>query len=212
MSGFFQGMSESLSPHAKKLNDTISIQGAAIYAKLHAIERATLDVGRGDLGDHWDRILIKQKMKAGETIIPREVPLNEIFLIQCIASDGVQEKSPPFVITANGLLVESVVKEGLGFEGISGNQVFMPGEKVEVTAREEGNINCVITIIRRLMPVEKATTQLGRGTEFFSPNNTHEIARDVIMSPNGEWTEPQPETAETEGLKEVVPANQNAFR
>ncbi len=207
--GVFDGLSEALHPHVNALNDTISVHGAAIYGKLHAIEKASLDLARGDIGDYWDRILLKKKMATGETVVLREVPLNEIFLIQAIASDGVQEKSPAFAIFANNMLIQAVPKESVGFNGVGGDQIFLPGEKVEINAREEGNINCVITIIRRVLPVEKASTQYGRETEVFSPNNTHEIARDVIMSPNGVWSEPAPEVAKGEGLTEVLPVHSN---
>jgi hypothetical protein len=202
---FFDGLSEALAPHTNKLNDTIAVHGSAIYAKLHAIEKANSDLARGDIGDHWDRIIIKRHFEAEENFVVREVPLSEIFSIQAIVVDGIKEKSPAFIILGGGVMIHSVIKEGIGFEGIGGDQIFLPGEKVEVQAREAGNINCVITVIRRLSPVEKAAQQMGRGTEFYGPHNVHEVSRDVIMSRNGLWTEPQPEVAAEEGLKETLP-------
>jgi hypothetical protein len=204
--GLFDSFSEALAPHASKLNDTLAFHSAAIHNKLHAIEVAVSDLGRGDIGNKWQRFSIQKKLESGVEFEIGVCPVNEMWLIQSISSDGVQEKSPPFVILANGILIESIIKEGLGFEGIGGNQVVMPGEKLSIIARETGNVNCVITIIRREYPVQKKLTDMGKDTDRYSPKAMHDPARDEIESRTGQYTEQQAELAGT-GDKILVYCN-----
>lgn len=200
--GIWEGLSEALKPHTDKLGQDAAFHTAAIHNKLHAIELAVRDAGRGDIGDKWQRFQIKKRFASGEDEEIATCPMNEIWLIQAISSDGVQEKSPAYVIEANEVLIESVIKEGLGFEGISGNQVVMPGEELTITARAEGNINCVITVIRREYPVIKKARDMGRGTELFSPRQTHNVERDEILSRLDQYGSREGAIAATEGRTE----------
>jgi hypothetical protein len=202
--GLFDELSKALTPHSKRLNENIGFQGALLHRKLHAIEHAVHDLGRGDIGDHWQRFVIKRKFGANEQVEVMLCPINEIFLIQAISSDGVQEKSPAYVLEANGVLLESVIKEGLGFEGIGGNQVVLPGETLTITARAEGNINCVVTVIRRPYPGIKITTEFGRDSDQYSHRNVHETARDVIASKTDIYTEPVAEIDPTRGRHDIA--------
>lgn len=198
--GIWDGLSEILGPHIAKMDEHLAFHTAAIHGKLGAIERAVSDLGRGDIGNKWQRIVINRKFAENEEFEVATVPINEIFLIQAISSDGVQEKSPPYVILANGILLESIVKEGLGFEGIGGNQVGLPGERLSVIARAAGSINCVITFIRMPYPTTGVSFDRGKGTERTSARNTHEISRDAIAERIPQtYAEPAPQTIGSEG-------------
>lgn len=199
----FDGLREALDPHTKNLQTTLHVHFQATNTRLERIEKAVLDAGRGDIGDHWQRFQIRKKFAAAETVEIGACPMNEIWLIQSISSDGVQEKSPAFTIEANNILIESIIKEGLGFEGIGGNQVIMPGETLFVTSRAEGNVNCTITVIRRLLPVVPIVADMGKDTEQYSPKNTHEISRDAIgQTLASVYQEGPPQLAPTEGRRE----------
>ena len=197
--GFFDGLTEALAPHSEKLRQDMLFHGTAIHGKLHAIERAIFDLGRGDIGNKWQRFSVQRKFAEAEDFEVGTCPVNEMWLIQAISSDGVQEKSPAYVVLANGILLESVVKEGLGFEGVGGNQVVMPGERLSITARASGNLNCVITVIRRQYPTTPTMTDMGRDADRYSPRSTHDPARDEITSRTGQFVEQPSELAPTEG-------------
>lgn len=195
--GLIEQLSEALKPHTDKLGQDAAFHMRAVHNKLHAIENAVNDLGRGDIGSKWQRFQIKKKFEGAETFEIGVCPVNEIWLIQALSSDGVQEKSPAYVILANGVLIESVIKEGLGFEGIGGDQVVLPGETLELVTRAAGSINCVITIIRREYPVIKKSTDYGRDTDRFdrSDRSTHDVNRDQLMQRLGStYHEAPPET------------------
>lgn len=197
--GLFDGLAEALDPHSKKWQHMFSLHMQGVNNRLEAIERATSDLGRGDIGNHWQRFQIKRKFESGEEFEIGICPANEMWLIQSISSDGVQEKSPPYVLLANGLLIESVIKEGLGFEGVGGNQVVMKGERFSILAREAGSINCVVTIIRRTLPVSEWQYDNGRANKQVAGKNTHEIDRDAILARTLQYREPAAEVRPSEG-------------
>jgi hypothetical protein len=198
----WNGLSEAMDPHIKSTQAAATLHMAALQTRLHSIERAVSDLGRGDIGNKWQRFSVRRKFLAGEQFEVGTCPINEIWLLQALSSDGVQEKSPAYVIEANNVLIESIIKEGLGFEGIGGDQVILPGEIMTMTARAEGNINCTITIIRRAYPVSHIAFDKGKDTDMYSPRNTHEDERDVIMSRTGLWREP--------GIAEIAPTEGRA--
>lgn len=200
--GIWDGLSEAILPHREKVRQDAALHVTALHNRLYAIENAVHDIGRGDIGDKWQRFQVKRKFAAGEDEEVGTCPMNEIWLIQAISADGVQEKSPAFVIEANEVLIESVIKEGLGFEGISGNQVVMPGEELTITARAEGNINCVITLIRREYPVIKKLRDMGRSTERYSPKAIHDVNRDEILSRLDQYGPREHAISPTEGRAE----------
>jgi hypothetical protein len=102
-------------------------------------------------------------------------------------------------------MLESVIKEGLGFEGIGGNQVVLPGEQLTITARESGNVNCTITIIRQLIPTNRVMADYGKGTEVHSPKQIHDIARDEIAQRIPDLYGPREGVnVPTEGLTESI--------
>lgn len=194
------GLKEALDPHVKTATEHTAFHMAALHTKLGAIENAVHDLGRGDIGDKWFRVVIKKTFAAAETVELFQCPLNEMFLIQCISSDGVQEKTPAFVLEANGVLIESIIKEGLGFEGIGGNQVLLPGEVLAVTSRAAGSINCVITGIRRVTPVIPTSADIGKDVRRSAMRNTHEVSRDAIAERIPQtYQEPSPQTLASEG-------------
>lgn len=197
--GLFASLREAIRPHAENLNGEIALQGARLHSRLARIEGAVSDLARGDIGDNWQRFVVRGKKKA-EEIELGICPLNEIWLIQSIASDGVQEKSPACVLLVNGILLESVIKEGLGFEGISGNAVVLPGESLTFLAREEGNFNLVVTLIRRQIPVVtlQDKTRDIPSSDRHPPRSIHEPERDAILG-RVQYTESPPEVAATEG-------------
>lgn len=197
--GLFDGLAEIIDPHVREARAQIALHAQSLDMRLQGIEKQVSNLGRGNFGDKWQRFVIKRKFTENETYEVGVCPINEIWSIQAIATDGVQEKSPSFIIMANGVLLETVNKEGLGYEGIGGNQVVLPGERLEVLARAEGNINCVITVIRMKDADVPLPTEYGRSSEQFSPKATHEIARDEIASRTDQYTEPAPAVAATEG-------------
>jgi len=199
----FDGLREALTPHRQKLEASAHVHFAGVNHRLQKIEQAVFDLGRGDIGNRWQRFQVKRNFTGAETIELAQVPVNEMWLIQAISSDGIQEKSPAFVIESGGVLIESVIKEGIGFEGIGGDQVFMPGEEITVTTRGAGKVNCTITIIRRQLPSPTIVEDRGPSAERYSERNVHEVGRDVIMSPNGIWGEVPPEVSPTEGRLET---------
>lgn len=195
-----QSLRDALTPHVNTLVDHGAFHAAAIHNKLSAIEKAVSDLGRGDIGNKWQRIVIKKAFAGAETVELIQCPLNEIMLIQSISSDGVQEKSPAFILEANGILIESIIKEGLGFEGIGGNQVLLPGEVLSVTSRAAGNVNCVITVIRQPIPMNPVSADVGHDVRRASMRNTHETSRDAIAERMPQtYQEPTPQTISSEG-------------
>jgi hypothetical protein len=194
-------LSAALTPHREAMQEHLAFQGVALHNRLHAIEQAVNDLGRGDIGNKWQRIVTNKTLTSGEDVELGICPINEIWLIQAIASDGVQEKSPPFVVLANKVLIASIIKEGIGFEGIGGNQILLPGERLSVVARETGAVNFTITFIRRPYPGVKIPTDMGRSAERFSPRSTHDTGRDEIASRTDRYSEQAPELAATEGRR-----------
>lgn len=199
--GIFKDLSDALKPHSDKLNATIALERAALDGRLQRIEAAMSDLGRGDIGNKWQRFVVNGKLKAELKEIGT-CPINEMWLIQAIAADGVQEKSPPCVLLASGVLIESIIKEGLGFEGVGGNQVLLPGEVLSILPREEGSYNISILIIRRPLPVIPTATQYGRDADVFGTKGTHDENRDMIAARLGPYPE-QPAIVEaSEGRRE----------
>lgn len=200
--GFIDEISKMLGGHIQTMDKHLQFHGAALHQRLHSIEHAISDLGRPDFGDKYFRIVVKKKIEAGEIGTAIElytVPINEIFLIQSIAADGVQEKSPAYILNSNGILIESIIKEGLGFEGIGGNQVLLPGETLELVPRAAGSINCVITVVRKVLPSSPMNFDKGIGTERVSPRTLHDPRRDEILSRTSTYVEQPAEIAPTEG-------------
>jgi hypothetical protein len=194
-------LQEAFSPHASRLNQTIANAAVIIDKRLKIIERALV---REDIYEHWQRFIIKRKFSSGEEFIVAEAPMNEMFAIQAISSDGVQEKSPAYVILANGILIESVIKEGLGFEGVSGSQVVLPGETLSIVARAEGNINCVFTVIRKPYTYQPLPRHAANNVPLLQGSNTHEPERDLIATAQDRWQESPRETGTVEKKPIVV--------
>lgn len=190
---------EAFEPLFHRGSNQLQIHAINIANRIRDLESAVSDLGRGDINDHWQRIQVKKTFAGAEIIELGVCPRNEIWLIQAIAADGVQEKSPAFTLEAENVLIMSVPKEGLGNEGIGGDQAILTGERLFMNVRAAGSINCTITFIRQQKPEKAVIKDMGRGTEQYSPNNTHEVSRDLIESRSGLWTEPAPETAATEG-------------
>ena|SRR5271165_200912 len=186
--GFIDEVNKQLTPHATKLNTTIASASAFLHSKLDSIEQAIRESASADWNDHWFRISVKRKLKA-EPIELAEVPINEIWAVYSIVTDGIQEKSPAFVVTADGPLIFSVIKEGIGGETPGGDIVILPGESLIIIPREEGNFSFTITVIRRQIPTRAITPATGRNVPAVEPINVHDPERDIITSKTGIYGE-----------------------
>lgn len=195
--GLFDGLAEVLHPHATKLNDTISLHGANISNKLDRIASAKGDQERGDVGDNWHRVNFKHTFSGEEEQELASPKKNEIYLIQSIVADGIFNKSPAFLILADGAMIASGIKEAVGAENFGGDAVILPGETAVVLARAAGTISLTMTVIRRKLPVvPRVARQFDNpSSDRITPVNTHDPARDIIESRTGQYVEHPPESA-----------------
>lgn len=196
--GLFDELSKALAPHAHKLNDTLTLQGALLHTRLARIEDALLD--RPLTIDAWFRMHIGPAQFTGEE--PRElavVPMNEVWLFQAIVSDGVKVTSPAYVIECGGNLISSVIAQGVGTEKLGGDVVGLPGEKIVLTARTTGTVSACFHIVRRQLPAQKLPKAPSASTEGVVGSNTHDPARDLVTARVGTYQELPPEIADSTG-------------
>ena len=181
---------EAVDPFANSLNKTIATTGMLIHNKLDRIEKATFDLGRADVGDKWFRINIQKELTEKVAVELAEVPMNEIWKIESITTDGITEKSPAFIVTIDGAnLVFSAIKEGVGTETVGGDMVALMGETLEITARTTGKVRATIYITRRRLPVVAHPDITGEPGGLLEPYQTHDPKRDIIASETGQWIE-----------------------
>src|SRR2546430_4870921 len=198
--GLLDDISNILTPHASRLNQTIASTGVFLHSKLDAIEEAIRESAQADWNDRWFRLNFKKKIKGEEELA--ECPVNEIWAIQAITVDGLQEKSPAFIVLLDQrILLFSVIKEGLGTENVSGNIVVLPGETISILAREEGAFSFTIHMLRHKIQV-KPTMQHSRAGELVQGRNTHDPERDIIRSKTGIYVG---SPRETESVDPTVP-------
>ncbi len=204
----FDELGKVLSPHARKLNETIAVQGQLIHNKLSRIESAVSDLGRADFGDKWNRIRINIKPAGEELIEIGVVPLNEVWLIQYIVVDGVQSKNPAFVLEAGSSMIAVIGKEENANIKTAGDAVALPGEKLVILARAAGTISGSVNVIRKLTPDLAARDRAfdSRSEELEQTETTHNPDRDLITSATGQYKE-KPAELNQPGL--IVPSIQN---
>jgi len=191
--GLLDELDKVLKPHSHRLNENLATQGNLIHGRLEGIQNAVDDLGRPDFGDHWFRIPLRGKL-AAEPIELGTVPMNEVWAVQAIAINGQVLKTPAFTLQGSGAIVFAAEKEKNEYQNISGNIVFMPGERVELIPAAEGVFAATISIIRRQIPDIPRRAQMGHSAERIEATNTHEPSRDVIESRTGQYVEPAPET------------------
>lgn len=196
--GLLDELSRVLAPHSHRLNENIATQGNLIHGRLAGIQNAIDDLGRPDFGDHWFRIPLRGKL-AAEAIELGTVPMNEIWAVQAIAINGQALKTPAFTISASGAIVFASEKEKNEYQNISGNIVFMPGERVELLPGAEGTFAATISIIRRQIPDRAHPAATGHSAERLESTNTHDPQRDVIESRTGQYREIPGETGNFSG-------------
>lgn len=199
--GIFKDLSDALHPHAERLNATIALERAALDGRLQRIEGAVSDLGKGDIGNKWQRFVVKGKLKAEE----REIgvcPPNEIWLIYFLASDGEKEKSPAAVLLASGVLLTALSKEQVLQQGVGGDQVILPGESLIFLPGAEGNYNFTILVIRRPIPTIPTATQYGRDADVFGTKGTHDENRDMIPNRVNVNYQEQAPTVDPQGRRE----------
>lgn len=187
---------QSLAPHADRLNTTIASGAFLLHNRLERIEEAVSDMGRPDVGDRWVRLAFKREFKENEKFELAEIPPNEIWLPQSLVTDGVQNKSPAYIICGDEetKLYFSVIKEGIGTETTGGDMVFLTGETIFIIPRATGTIGFTMHLIRRRIPVIPKIRQAAAGDPLLQGRNTHEVQRDLVASANGQWTESPRET------------------
>jgi hypothetical protein len=200
--GFIDELGKMLRPHSMALNQNIQQQGSLIHSILDSIEDAIRYAPTVE--DRWERIRFYKELAAEEMVELREVPVDEIWLIQAIVADGVHAKSPPGVIQANGLLISSLIKEYAGTEKIGADVVALPGEIITLTAREKGTFSFVIHLIRKEYPQAKRKAATGSSYERVAGINTHDPQRDVIESRTGQYLELPGETRNAEGQPPLI--------
>lgn len=196
--GVFDELGRILKPHSDRLNANIATEGGLIHGKLQGIQNAIDDLGRPDFGDHWFRIPLRGKL-AAELIELGTVPMNEIWAVQAIALNGKVLKTPALTILASGAIVFAAEAEKNEYENISGNIVFLPGERVELLPGAEGVFSGAISLIRRQIPDKPRRVQQGANTEHVESTNTHDPQRDVIESRTGTYRELPAEVTHGEG-------------
>lgn len=196
--GILDELSKAIGPHSSRLNENIATQGNLIHGKLAGIQNSLDDLNRPDFGDKWFRIPLRGKLPA-EPIELGTVPMNEVWAVQAIAINGKAAKTPAFTISASGAIVFAAELEKNEYQNVSGNIVFMPGERIELTPSAEGVFSATISIIRVEIPEIPRRAQTGRSAERIEALNTHDPARDVIESRTGIYTEPGPETHDEVG-------------
>jgi len=198
--GVFDGLAELLAPHAQRLNGTIAASSAHVGTKLDDISES---LNRATALSKWFRIQIAKELPAEKQEIG-QVPMNEVWILQSLVVDGIQNKSPAFVIEADNALIASVIKEGVGSEKF--NVAFLPGEEITITPREKGFIRAGINIIRQPIPAQNKPSQSTNtpSSDRVTPVNTHNPARDIIESQTGIY---QDEIPHPEGSGRYDPAS-----
>lgn len=194
---------EAFDPLFHRSSAQLRLHAVAIANRIQDVEKAISDLGRPDIHDHWQRFQIKKKFEGAETVELGNCPMNEIWSIQCYASQGAVEKSAAIKLEAEGVVIGVIPKEIDEYQNVGGNQAILPGERLFMNVAGAGSVNFSLTIVRQQLPTKAAVTDLGRATEQYSPDNTHEISRDVIASRTGQWVEPAPELANTEGRSDA---------
>jgi hypothetical protein len=206
---FIDELVQSLTPHSNRLNQTIAASAVMLQTKLDKIESAVSDLGSPDVGDRWIRINFKRKLKAKEWVelslfgeTPAEVPMNEIWAIQALISNGVEEKSPNFQIAFDEIsLVASVEKEKVGLETFGGRVVGLPGETLFIRAEAEGVVSITLHILRRRNPTVASYRHDAGAIPLLQGRNTHEIPRDLVAASQDSYPEPPREV----GTNEIIP-------
>lgn len=196
--GLLDELKGIVAPASHRLNENIATQGNLIHGKLQGIQNALSDLARPDFGDHWFRIPLRGKL-AAEAIELGTVPMNEIWAVQAIAIRGLTLKTPAFTLQASGAVVFAAEKEKNEYVNVSGNIVFLSGERIELVPGAEGEFAGTISIIRMQIPDKPRRAQTGHSAERLESTNTHDPARDVIESRTGIYTEPGPETVDEVG-------------
>lgn len=204
--GLKDELSKALSPHSKKLADTLNLQGAVLHERLRSIERHVSDMARPDVGDLWRDMEFKGEIGA---FAPKEfdaVPMNEIWAVQAVNAlfPSAVER---LIIRANGKLrVVLAVTTTLPITlGIGGNIVFLPGELITVEGEKAAVGELSLLVVRKRLPVNPIPRQTGRAQgEITAPSNTHDPARDVIRSRTGTYQEVQGEIRDTGGRPSLI--------
>lgn len=179
--GFIADLTDGLAPHVDKLNSNLALHGTLIHGRLRGIQDAVDDLNRPDFGDKWIRFAINKKVPSKEPIQIGTVPMNEAWEFQAITLNGIQRTSPHFLLLANGIMVGSYVKEGIGTETIGGDQVLSPGEELTIENQEaEGIVQATLMFTRIQIPTVPRPTTGESGIDGLMPRNTHEPNRDII--------------------------------
>lgn len=194
---FLDEMKAMFLPAANNLNQTIMSASVIVNHKLDLIHKAASDRGKPDIGDYTLPINFKKEVTEGETTEVATCPVNEIWAVQALVVDGVQEKSPAFILTIDrASMIASVIKEGVGLETIGGDIIVRRGQTISITPRTTGKVSLTIHVLRRMIPGPKHQDLTGEPGGLLEPYTTHETERDVIANPTGQWTENPPEQIE----------------
>lgn len=198
--GIWDEISKAVEPHSARLNDTLHLQGALLHTRLGAIEQHLSDLARPDVGDLWADLGVNKAVLAGTPVEIGVVQMNEILAVQAIAVTG-NATVKRVNVRANSRLRASVpVSETApGFLSPGGDLVFLPGEIITIEGEGAGQLEATVTCIRRGLPVRPAPANTGVSGEFLAPSNTHDLARDLILSRTGQYSEIAGEVLDTGG-------------
>jgi hypothetical protein len=201
--GVMEDISDLLSPHASRLNQTIASTGVFLHSKLDAIEQAIRESsGAGDWNNLWYQVKLPPVfavttysgggIQGGSVFAPPlEVPRNEIWIIEALSTGEVDK--PFLLFTSDGKPILFVEAKGQIF--VAGHIVLLPGEELLVggTEAECKKVASTLHIIRRKMPSRPRQKHDVSG-ELVQSRNVHEPERDIITSKTGTYIEDPQET------------------
>ncbi len=98
----------------------------------------------------WLRVHLSGTFSASTTELS-VVPVNQYWELRYIVTNGLTLKSPGFIVRANDYLLLVVGKEGYGQELFGGDEVALPGEKLNLTVNGAGSLDCTIVFKRKLI-------------------------------------------------------------
>lgn len=201
--GVIEDLGNTLTPHVEKVNTTLNIHGWLLQERLQRLEDRISDLGRPSTGDFYFRRTIQGKFIEGTTEL-FTTDVNEFLAVQFVTINGLTLKTPAFKINAGGVMILAYAKEGIGTETPGGDVMILPGEKVDIVMSAEGSVEGTLGMTRFFKCKQENAMDYGLSEELLSASNTHDPARDVIMSKNGEWTPTPGEVVDSGGRPPII--------
>lgn len=218
MTNFLDTIGNAMKPHMMALGTVADMHATKITNQLKDINRGISDLGRGDLGDEWGRAVIHLPGTNGYFTPALRAQMNQIWLIQSIIITAIPTAASEAItlVTDSGVVLFTTgrtITTGTGTFSplddtviVGGTIAIMPGEHVIAQGTTGTTGQIVISYIAKNLKAKALPANTGSSHEEFTGKNTHEPARDEIMSVTGQYQDDTPPIRASNGL-----INEHAF-